>query len=349
MKPRRTFLVIAVALAAALATSSCGGSSETNAATVDGRNIDRAGFERELQALVDNKELQAASGGGSTLAGSGKKTVDARVTAGWLTATIYDALITNEFEERKLSIGPSDREAASAQLANQFGNPNVAKEFPKWFRDLLVERNARAVAVRSALSGVDFSEAGLKKYYEAHTNDFGQTCLSHILAKTEAEAAAALTRIKGGEDFAAVAKEVSTDPGSGSKGGDLGCNPKGVFVPEFDKAANELPLNTVSELVKTDFGFHILLVRERRTQTFEEAKEETTAALNAQGQDAFRTFLDKAARSATVTVDKRYGKFESSPDSAPQVVPPEVPAPATSRPQGGTPGEDTSTPPSSGG
>src|SRR5581483_8644095 len=159
------------ALAAGLVVATGCGSATPTAATVKFKkasvDIDRSDFEKELEALNDNKQLQAASGGNG-LSGAGKNTVDPRLAAGWLTAVIYDKLITHEFEARKLKVTQADTEAAQSQLATQFGSPEVANAFPKWFQERLVGRNARAVAVRSALSGIDLSEESLRKYFEEH-------------------------------------------------------------------------------------------------------------------------------------------------------------------------------------
>jgi parvulin-like peptidyl-prolyl isomerase len=193
-------------------------------------------------------------------------------------------------------------------------------------------RNPRSVAVRTALSGVDLSDQSLRKYYEEHKGDFSQNCVSHILVKTKGEADAVEGRLKGGEDFAAVAQSVSIDKGSGAKGGDLGCNPKGVFVPEFDSAASTLPINQLSDPVQTQYGFHIILVKERKEASFEDAREQARAALNAETQDAFRQFLGKAVGEAKITVDKRYGTFEPpATGQAPEVVPPVAPKPNSER------------------
>jgi hypothetical protein len=293
--------------------------------------IDRSEFERELKALNDNRQLQAASGGNG-LSGAGKDTVDPRLAAGWLTAVIYDKLITHEFDRRRLKITADDTEAAKTQLSTQFGSPEVADAFPDWFQTRLVARNARAVALRGALSGLDFSEASLRKYFEDRKDQFSQNCLSHILVKSKADADAVRARLRAGEDFAAVAKAVSVDTGSGAKGGDLGCNPKGVFVPEFDEAASSLPIGQLSEPVQTQYGFHVILVKERKVAGFEDAKEEARAALNAESQGAFRQFLGAAVSSARVTVDERYGTFEPpATGQAPEVVPPAVPKPNTER------------------
>jgi len=324
-----------VALSAALVASAGCGSLAPYAATVgfpaNPVKIDRADFDKELKALDDNKQLQAASGGHG-LSGAGKDTVDPRLAAGWLNFIIYDKVITHEFQRRHLKVTPDDTAAAETQLETQFGNKDTAGAFPGWFRQRVIGRNARAVAVRSAVSGIDLSDASLRKYFDAHQSDFSQNCLSHILVKTKAEADSALARIKGGEDFAAVAKSVSIDTGSGTKGGDLGCNPKGAFVPEFDQAASQLPVGQLSDPVQTQFGWHIILVRERKTATFEAAKEQVKAAVDAEAEGAFRQFLQQAVTTARVTVDKRFGTFApAASGQPPSVVPPAVPKPNTDR------------------
>ena len=254
-----------LALAGALvATGAACGSATPSAATIEFKKasmeVDRSDFERELEALNENKQLQAQAGGGG-LSGAGKKTVDPRLAAGWLTSVIYDRLITVEFEQRKLKLTPADTDAARAQLTGQFGDEAVANAFPKWFQDRVIARNARALAVRTALSGVSVSDDSLRKYFEDHKADFGQNCVSHILVRTKAEADTVMTRLKNGDDFAAVARQASIDTGSGAKGGDLGCNPKGAFVPEFDEAASTQPIGQLSDPpVQTQYGFHIILV-----------------------------------------------------------------------------------------
>jgi hypothetical protein len=323
-------------------TEGAGGSDETTSTTIelefgDTVKIDRSEFEKELKALNDNRQLQAASGGNG-LSGAGKKTVDPRLAAGWLTAVIYDRLITNEFERRRLKVTLVDTEQAKTQLSTQFGSPEVADAFPKWFQDRLVARNARAVALRSALAGLNFSDESLRAYFEEHKGEFSQNCLSHILVRSRADAEAVRARLRGGDDFAAVARAVSVDTGSGARGGDLGCNPKGAFVPEFDEAAGQLPVGQISEPVQTQYGFHVILVKERKEANFEDAKEEVRAGLNSQSQAAFRQFLQQAVNSARVTVDERYGTFEPpATGQAPEVVPPAVPKPNTERSDNGNP------------
>lgn len=88
----------------------------------------------------------------------------------------------------------------------------------------------------------------------------------HILVEDEAQAKAVAERLKKGEDFAKVAAEISKDPGSGKEGGSLGWFSKERMVPEFAEAAFKLEKGQVSEPVKSQFGWHIIRLEDRRTK-----------------------------------------------------------------------------------
>jgi peptidyl-prolyl cis-trans isomerase C len=88
----------------------------------------------------------------------------------------------------------------------------------------------------------------------------------HILVESEPDAQAALKRVEGGEDFAKVANEMSKDPGS--KGGELGWFTKERMVPEFAEAAFKMQPGQISDPVKSQFGWHIIQLEERRQKQF---------------------------------------------------------------------------------
>lgn len=84
-----------------------------------------------------------------------------------------------------------------------------------------------------------------------------QVHCAHILVKTEKEAQNILERLKKGDKFANIAKEVSLCP-SKKRGGDLGTFSRGQMVKEFEKAAFSLQKGEISPVVKTKFGYHII-------------------------------------------------------------------------------------------
>ena len=113
------------------------------------------------------------------------------------------------------------------------------------------------------------SDATLHKIYDeaaAQQKPEDEIHARHVLVATEADAQAVLKRLRAGEDFAKVAKDVSKDPGS--EGGDLGWFTRERMVPAFADAAFSLQQGQFSEPVKTQFGWHIIQVEGKRQKTF---------------------------------------------------------------------------------
>ena len=108
----------------------------------------------------------------------------------------------------------------------------------------------------------------------------------HILVASEEEAKAVLRRLKAGEDFAKVADQVSKDPGS--KGGDLGWFSADRMVPEFSAAAFKLEKGQISDPVKSQFGWHVIKLEDKRAKTFpafEAVKEQVKSYVAQKAQD----------------------------------------------------------------
>lgn len=128
------------------------------------------------------------------------------------------------------------------------------------------------------LGGITITDDQIKQYYGSHTKEFERAesvRARHILVEDANAAADILKKIKIGADFAQMAKEFSEDP-TKANGGDLGYFEKGRMIPEFESAAFALKPGEVSNIVKTQFGYHIIKVEDRKppyTESLEEAKE----------------------------------------------------------------------------
>jgi foldase protein PrsA len=81
---------------------------------------------------------------------------------------------------------------------------------------------------------------------------------SHILVEKQSESLAIVERLKNGEKFGKLAKELSIDSGSGKKDGNLGYFTKGMMVKPFEEVAFKLQIGEVSDPIKTEFGYHII-------------------------------------------------------------------------------------------
>ena len=172
--------------------------------------------------------------------------------------------------------------------------PDFPKKVAYYRQKLLMEALLTKVAKQAA------TEAEMKKVYEAAAKAQKpemEIHARHILVATKAEAEAALKRIKAGEDFAKVAKEVSKDPGA--EGGDLGWFTKERMVPAFAAAAFKLKPGEVSEPVKTQFGWHIIKVegeRESKFPPFDKVKDQLERYVVQKAQAQLIAELRKGAK-----------------------------------------------------
>ncbi len=110
----------------------------------------------------------------------------------------------------------------------------------------------------------------------------------HILLETEAEAELALGALRAGESFADLARAISTDPGSGARGGELGETFVGNYVPEFRKAIEEAEIGELVGPVQSEFGYHILQVRSKD----ERAGDEYASQLEQAKQRELELFIE---------------------------------------------------------
>ena len=245
--------------------------------------------------------------------------------AQFLSTLIADDLLTLEADARGLELAEGAvAEELDAVLEEVFGGDQEAFDAAigqSGLTDAGVESQLRTTLLiellaEDELGGVEVGDEEVEAVYEAQ---YSAGDVSHILVPTEEEAADALARLEDGEDFAAVATELSQDPGSAAQGGLLGPFVPGQFVEEFETAVLETEPGEVTGPVETQFGFHLITVSE--PPALEDVREEITTILRDQALGAavgtIFTLLDEDHE---VTVGEAYGTWTGLQASG--VVPP---------------------------
>jgi peptidyl-prolyl cis-trans isomerase C len=245
-----------------------------------------------------------------------------RVYRGVLDNMIGYRLMIQEAKARKITVADAEVDAQVAQIRAQF--PSDAQ-----FQQALTAQRTTLEAVRndardgmSADKLVESEIAGkvavkpeaVTDFYQKNQDKFQQgprVRASHILIgipqnadaatkqQAKAKADALLKDLKAGKDFAATAKANSQDPGSAPNGGDLGYFEQGQMVPPFEQAAFALKPGEMSEVVETQFGYHIIKVAEKqesRVVPLEEAKGQIEEYLTQQNRHAQTELFVNALR-----------------------------------------------------
>lgn len=255
-------------------------------ARVNGDDISRADFEKAL------RNLEGRAGGPVPA------TERDRIYRGVLDELIAYRLLLHESRSRKVAV-------PDAEVAERLDS--IRKQFPTEaaFTAMLAEQQLTLDQARTEMRNemsvarlleteiapkVSVSDSDIATFYKQNPSEFQlppQVRASHILisapqdadaaTKTTArgQAAGLLTRARAGEDFAALAREFSQDPGSAVNGGDLGFFKQGDMVGPFNDVAFSLAPNAISDVVETDFGYHIIKVVEKqaaRSVPLEEAR-----------------------------------------------------------------------------
>jgi peptidyl-prolyl cis-trans isomerase C len=255
-------------------------------------------------------------------------------------------------EYQSYALGPGKRQFADDYLrmkllasegvkAGLDKNPDVVKQL-----DLLKENLVAQEELKHLESSLTVSDADLKKAYDENKKEYEQVKARHILIAfkgspaaqkgkkelTEAEAKAKADALRneivsGKAKFEEVAKKESDDVESGKNGGELGSFGRGQMVPEFEQVAFSAKPGEVTQPVKTQFGYHIILVQEHTTTPFEQVKGTLEKT---QKQKKLRETLDAMKESAKPTYDQAYFAPPAPPKAeAPAATPKrEKPAPA---------------------
>jgi peptidyl-prolyl cis-trans isomerase C len=278
-------------------------------ATVDGEKIERW----ELEGAIKAVEARA----GSPIPADKRD----EVLRGLIDQLVAYHVLAREAHDRKLDATEAEVTARLTQIKGGFPNEQAFQEALK-AQSMTLERlqqqtrmgmQINKIIEAEVASKISVQDAEVDAFYNQNRPQFEQgesVHASHILVtapqaadpatKQEAKSKAeqVLKDLKGGADFAKLAKEQSQDPGSAKNGGDLGFFPKGQTDPAFETAAFQLKAGDVSDVVETQFGFHVIKLhehRDARTAPLTEVSGQIKEFLAGQQRDAkISEFVDQA-------------------------------------------------------
>jgi len=234
-------------------------------------------------------------------------------------------------------------EAADQAAADEFGI-EISDEQVDQRVDELITASAQGATPEEYLESVNATESGFRSFAESllvqeaieaelisglepvtdediaqevaeFPADWTQVCAAHILVETQDEADDIKTQLDEGADFAALATEFSIDTGSGANGGDLGCASPSGFVGPFAEATMTVELNTVTDPVETEFGYHLIIVTDRIDVPIDTVREYLEQARSQIVLDAWFVGM---IEEADVTVIDSVGVWVTEP--TPQVL-----------------------------
>ncbi|PFO04876.1 foldase [Bacillus sp. AFS076308] len=216
---------------------------------------------------------------------------------------INDKIVEAEAEKKKITVSNSTINSEIDKLKEQYGGEDA-------FNQALVDNNTTLTALKNDVKNyllikkllepeIKITEDEMKTYFEENKDSYAtaeQVKASHILVADEKTAKEIKQKLDNGEDFATLAKKYSTDESTKDNGGELGYFAKGTMVTEFDNVAFTLPVNKISDPVKTEYGYHIIKVEDKKAAqaaNYEASKAEIKETLFDQKVDSeYQTWID---------------------------------------------------------
>ena len=297
MSRRKSELIPVIAVVAALAVVAIVWVVITNAtavAIVNGQRITRRAFVDRLEQVTGEQVLSDL---------------------------INEQLIGQAAKKAKITVTSAEVDAEMEKLREQIGPSfdSVLAQYGMTVEDLQKNMELNLLVFKVSTKDVTVSEDALMSFFEEHKSDYDQPEMvkaSHILVETEEKAKEIKKKLAEGADFAELARSESTDPMSAAEGGDLGFFARGRMVPEFEKAAFAMSPGQTSAPVKSEYGYHIIRVTDRKDAheaTFDDVKDDIERTIKGNQAKSAQALASELRLEADVTItDSKYRDLATS-------------------------------------
>jgi foldase protein PrsA len=264
---RAAALVATAVIGVSITACSSGGGGDI--ASVNDQKITRADFDKKLESSPAGKQV--------------------------LTQLVQQSLVDQYGKDNKIDVSQAEIDKKEADIKSKYPPgqfDTILKQQGLTEADVQNILRQQIIIEKAVAPNVHVTDADVAAYFaKNHTllDKPAQVRARHILLPDKATADAVEAKLKAGGDFAALAKQYSTDTSTKDKGGELGFFGKGQMVPAFQDAAFALPVGAISVPVKSPFGWHIIQVEERKPATkatlagsYQQIKDQLTQQAEAQ-------------------------------------------------------------------
>jgi len=261
-----------------ISVSACGNSGNDNIVKTDAGNITQDQFYKELKDQVGDQVLQNM---------------------------VYEKILSKKYKVTKKEIDNKVQELMDQnQITSQDQLEQVLAQNGSTVQDLRDNVKFQLLVFKATTDGVKVSDKEMQDYFDKNKDSLVQVKASHILVKDEKTANEVEQKIKNGEDFAKLAETYSTDTATKDKGGDLGWFNKGVMYQEFEDKAFSMKKGEISAPVKTDAGWHIIKLVDKKDTLDDFKSQVKEAVLQSKAKDT-QTVLDKLTKDNHVKVEDK--------------------------------------------
>lgn len=297
--------------------SACGKGPEGVAAKVNDVEIPMEDFYKSY-AIRRNQYVANAGGDESVLEGpidptgkQSKLTVDQYLKDITIKDLTETEIIKQDAAANNIKVEDSEIQKILDQYKAQLGGDEQFKAYLDslgipldYLKEVLKNQTLVGKYTQEKYKNIKVTDDDVKKYYDEHKDDFFKAKASHILVDDLKKANEIKKEIDKGAKFEEMAKKESKDTGSATNGGDLGEFTNGQMVQSFNDAIKKMEKGEISDPIKSDFGFHIIKLKEKKPRTFDEVKDEIKSKLT---QEKYEKAIKEVVSKAKV---KKYVKAE---------------------------------------